>query len=371
MTAIWMALAAMAAVAAWCVLRPRASNAAATRAAQTPAAAAAPPTTFAASNPEPEVAAVPSEQGPMPEALAVLSFRNADRVASEKVAAIVGALQAIPRPPQALHQLVSIEFMAQANSSDIAEVVMREPMIAAKVMAKIHSPVYGLRQPITKIGQAITYLGTQSVRNVCMRYLLAESFKTDNPHINKIFEYLGETSTLASELCLRLAQRLNVADPGALMTHVLLSFTGHLAATVLQVHDRPAGSRAAPASLIQRVYGQQQELGLSGSEVGRLLMRDWQLPEALIDSVAAIDRVLVTPVEANVADNAAHAGLGYMCARLAERIVSGQISDLRHIDSLLEMDADFYHLPGYLALPALRGWREEFKSSDLLTSLRI
>jgi hypothetical protein len=155
------------------------------------------------------------------------------------------------------------------------------------------------------------------------------------------------------------------------MTHVLLSFTGHLAATVLQVHDRPAASRANPDSLVQRVYGQHQELGLSGSEVGRLLMRDWQLPHALIDSVASFDRVLVTPVEALDADNAAQVGLGYMCARLAERIVSGRISDLRTIDSLLEMDADFYHLPGYLALPALRGWREEFQSSDLLSGLRI
>jgi HD-like signal output (HDOD) protein len=208
------------------------------------------------------------------------------------------------------------------------------------------------------IGQAITFIGTTSVRNICLRYLLDESFKTDNAHIKKIFDALGDASTLASEMCLQLSKKIGLPDAPALMTQVLLSYTGHLAATVLQVGLRGGASRSHSVPLLQRFYGQQQELGLPGPEVGLLLMREWGLPAELAEGVAEIDRVLVTPVDGMAPERAAPLALGYLCARLADRITAGQIEDTRSIETLLELDPDFHHLHGYLALPALSGLRE-------------
>ena len=306
------------------------------------------------------VAPPPVEAGPRPMPLALENFtlRQTGALPHDRLNWTLERLRAIPHPPSALHRMSSLDFVGKSTSAELADVVMSEPLVAARVMARVHSPVYGLRQSVETLGQAITFIGTTSVRNICMRYLLEECFKTDSGHIRKIFESLSEASTLASELCLKLGRQIQLADAPALMTRVLLSYTGHLAATVLQVDRRGGTARTHAVSLLGRCYGQQQEIGLPGAEIGTLLMREWKLPKSMTDDVALIDRVLVTPVEQMPPDQAAELALGYLCCRLADRIVAGQIVDTREIDTLMELDADFHHLPGYLALPALSGLRE-------------
>lgn len=376
MSALWIAIGLVAACATWWIMRrmlPQpvgAETAKAAAAIDLSLATSGAHATIAARNEAAPVDAVAAaERGPMPDSLAMLSLRRAERLSAERLEWFATALHEIPRPPSALQRLVSLEFIGKASSSELADLIMGEPLVATKVMAKVHSPIYGLREPVTKIGQAITFIGTTSVRNVCLRYLLDESFSSGNVHVKKIFETLAESSNLGSELSLRVAQRLQLSDSASLMTDVLLSFTGHLAATMLQVKTRRIVSRSAPTSLLQRVYQQQQELGLPGSEIGRLLMSDWNLPDTLIQSVAAIDRVLVEPVEAAPPEQAAHLAVAYLCARLGERLADGRLENFEDIDALLEEDADFYHLRSYLALPALRGLRDVLVLPDLLAGM--
>lgn len=364
MLASWIAVGLLVACATWWLMRRRGSAAA-----HSPEDQPLPPTALASRVAAVPAVELPAVQRPVPEALAVLTLQSAERLSPEKREWFAEALREIPRPPSALHRLVSLDFITAASSSELADLVMSEPMVAAKVMAKVHSPIYGLREPVTKIGQAITFIGTTSVRNVCLRYLLDESFASQNAHVTKIFETLGEASMLGSELSFRLAQRLQLPDAAGLMTHVLLSFTGHLAATVLQLKVRQTVSDSAAIPLLQRIYLEQQELGLAGSEIGRLLMQEWSLPPALIDSVAAIDRVLVTPMEAALPAQAAHRAVGYLCARLGERLADGRLETLDGVDALLDEDVDFHRLQGYLALPALRDLRKALQAPDLLAGL--
>lgn len=374
MSALWIGIGVLAACATWWLMRRAGARPVVPAAGQTtvsleplPGSLAGPEgTTPVDTHPE---SVAPLDRGPMPESLAMLSLRRAERLTPERLQWFATALHEIPRPPSALQRLVSLDFIGKASSSELADLIMGEPLVATKVMSKVHSPIYGLREPVTRIGQAITFIGTTSVRNVCLRYLLDESFSSSNVHVKRVFETLAESSNLGSELSLRVAQRLQLPDSAALMTDVLLSFTGHLAATMLQVNTRRIESRSTPTSLLQRVYQQQQELGLAGSEIGRLLMREWNLPGALIDSVGAIDRVLVESVEVAPPEQAAHLALAYLCARLGERLADGRLDSFEDLDALLEDDVDFYHLRSYLALPALRGLRDVLRAPDLLAGM--
>lgn len=291
----------------------------------------------------------------LPDALAEFRWETPRDLPAPVLERHVQALRSIPRPPRALHQLLSHDFIWKANSSDLAELVRNEPLVAAKVLARVHSPAYGVAGTVTKIGQAITLLGMTAVRNICLRYLLDESFKSDDPQAVRSFEALGEASTLGSELAQQLAQRLSWPDPANASTLVLLSFTGHLAAVLLQVRHYPGERLAQPDALLPRVRDQQQVLGLPAAELGRLLMQGWQLPTDLIDEVAWIDRLLVTPVDAAPPGRAAEFALAYLSARLADRAVAGTLpDDPAALGELLDTDPDFHHLHGYLALPALR-----------------
>ena len=76
-----------------------------------------------------------------------------------------------------MQQLLSPEFVARASSTELSELVMAEPLIAAKVLSTVNSPFYALQKPVTNIGQAVTFLGINTVRSICLQYMLAEAFK--------------------------------------------------------------------------------------------------------------------------------------------------------------------------------------------------
>lgn len=313
--------------------------------------------------PAPTRPAVPEPGVAVPPALAAFKLVHADGLDVERKQALVAQLRHIPLPPPSLQQLVSPEFVNKATSAELSVLVMGDPLMAAKVLATVNSPFFGLQKPVGSIGQAITYLGFTSVRSIGLRYLLNNTFKAGNPELNRVFDTLWASSALASELCLKLAQKLDLPDQGALATHMVLSFIGQLATCSLM----PADLAVATAKLawFERVQGEQAQLGLASDEIGSLLMQAWGLPPSIIDEVRDIDLVLVTPPEAMEAQRGARLALCYLCARLGERLALGTLRDLAALDLNDEQDLDLFHLRSYLKAPALARLNEFLLAPDM------
>ena len=292
--------------------------------------------------------------------------RSAD-LPSEDAAAIMAMLSRIPRPPHALHKLVSPEFLADANTAQLSEMVIAEPQVAAKVLVMVNSPFYGLKTPLGSIGQAVTFLGMNTVCGICLQYMLDESFKSTDPEIKRIFDRLWNASAFASELCFKLAQLLQLPEPGTLVTHVVLSFLGPVASHSLLRKDLVISMAAR--GLLERSRTEQEHLGLCAAEIGSLLMQSWDLPKSIIDQVRDIDLVLVTPFETVQAQRAVRMGFCYFCARLGEKLAHGEVKDLATYHLEQEQGPEFFHLLSYLQVPALAGLTEVLHLPELVSSI--
>lgn len=249
----------------------------------------------------------------------------------------------LPRPPRAFHEFLPFDFVARASSNYVADLVAGEPIVAARILAKVNSAFYGARTPILQIGQAITFLGLQSVRNICLRYLLDESFRTANPGTRAALDELGESSTIASELCHRFAKRMVLDDPSSLTTHVVLSFTGHLACALMLPADPGLATDSGSPTLLHRFERQQASIGLAAPEVGRLLLSSWSLPPSLVDKVAMIDRVAM-PSDGTPTLQSQTRAIGFLCARLGERLARKQIGHSGQLEALPQIDRDLRFL---------------------------
>ena len=283
----------------------------------------------------------PPETGPSlarPEALDRFVRIRQDQLPRTDRDALLARLRTIPRPPKALHQLVSPEFLNTATSSALSDIVMGESLVAAKVLAMVNSPAYNLQTPVVGMGQAITFLGMNTVRSICLRYLLDDAFRAPNPAGSSPFQPVWNASSLGSELCFRVAQHWRIADAGALSTHVVLSFLGHLAATSLHPAQTAPG-----ASFLARTDLEQQQLGLSAVEIGTMLMSDWALPTPLVSDVRLIDHTLDTPVTSPATAVQTRVALAYACARLAEHLATIPGFDLTAFAPAAD-DPDWYHL---------------------------
>lgn len=259
-----------------------------------------------------------------------------DALAPQEARAVGELLHRIPRPPSALHKLASPDFLAHVTSAQLSDMVMAEPQVAAKVLVVVNSPLYGLKTPLGSIAQAITFLGMNTVRGICLQYLLDASFRQDDPEIRKIFQSLWNASALASELCFKLAQMLELPEQGALVTQVVLSFLGQLASHSLL----PKGLVLSMGSkgLLERSRIEQAQLGLCAAELGSLLMQQWELHPSIVARVRAVDQVLLEATDSRAT------ALCYLCARLGERLAHGEVRNLAEFWLDQEAGVDFFHL---------------------------
>ncbi len=332
------------------------------------AAPAAPPATTA-----PPVA-------PLPTALRAFRLVTHETLPPARAAGLVQQLQQIPPPPLTLHRLVSAEFLEAARPTALAELIMAEAQIAARLLATVNAPKYGLRKPVGSVVQAVSLLGLNTVRALCLQHLLHNSFGSPGPAHRQRLDRLLRASTLSSELCGRLATPLGLAEPGALVTQAVLCFLGPLATTVLLQPGSPAWG--PHASLLDRLGAEQAALGLGAGEVGALLMQAWGLPASIVQEVRDVDSLLVTPAHLVDPRRAPRLALCYLGARLGERLAQGSLADLadaaRPADGAQLADwqrsrpddPDFCHLGSYLALPALAGLGTHLQDPALLDAMR-
>lgn len=322
----------------------------------------------AAVAPAPAVAAVAAEVPALPDALTGWSWATLDDLSPARREALTASLRTIPRPPNALHQLVSPQFVDQASSGALAELIAAEPQLAAQVLATVNSPLYGLQRPVASIGQAVTFLGLNTVRALCVRHLLDASFQPGQPALREAYGQIWTASALASELCTRLAPGLNQPEPGALVTQVLLGFVGHLATASML--SRLPGVPLTGTDLLARVRTAQERLGVGPAEVGALLLGEWGLPATIVDEVRATDRLLVTPAGSLPAERARRLALAYLCARLGERLAAGALARVADADPLADPHPDSHHLRQHLADPALARLTEQLQAPDLGQALQ-
>jgi HDOD domain len=130
---------------------------------------------------------------PLPAELSGFRWLTEQELDPARRDALLAAVRGIPRPPRSMQQLLSPEFVAKAGSADLAELVTGEPLIAAKVLGTVNGPFYGLHKPVTSIGQSVTFLGINTVRSICLQYMLADAFKPKLAEAQRCFDTICPT----------------------------------------------------------------------------------------------------------------------------------------------------------------------------------
>ncbi len=366
MNLLWMALAALAVMGGGALLLSmrRPPGPTPRRVAPRPVAAPLPAPARTAADAAAQAIAVAQAAAPVPPAeLADFQPRPAIELPVERQAAVLTVFKDVPRPPRLLHHLLSPDFFGGASSAQLVDLISAEPLIAAKVLGAVNSPLYGLGRAVDSIGQAVTYLGLNTVRSLCLQYIVRSSFLSDTPDRKRLLEETWTASAMASELAQRLTQALGMDDRGALVSAVVLSFLGRVAL----VATTPRGILATLPSrgLLARERAEQQRLGLCAAEIGRLLMTDWGLPPGLVADAADLDRVLVTPAAELEHERGRRLALAYACARLGERMAAGGLRDLAVFDLRADDDVDLFHLRTALHVLPLARLPQALQAQDL------
>ena len=199
---------------------------------------------------------------------------------------IENRLKYCPRLPSlgsinsALRELLNAD---QRYTSQVAEIIRRDPSLTARLLRLVNSVYYGLSTPVNSIEDAVFYLGVRQIRQLVMVTPIIEDFQKlagkSTFAWREFWQHCIGTAILTREVISTLRAPTDEVDYVAGLIHDV----GKIAmASACPEHfeliHQPG--QMANTNLMER---EREILGLDHCEVGAMYLRSHNLPDALVD----------------------------------------------------------------------------------------
>lgn len=185
-------------------------------------------------------------------------------------------------------QVVELVDQEEDGAKDLCHYVLSDTALCQKILRLANSQAYrkATGTPITNVTRAITLIGFNEVRTAAMSILLLETL-ANNPHSHSVrFEL--EVSMYASLIARKVGRSdvFQASEEGAI--GALLRNLGPLvvASHAHQCYDEIA--RLTASGEISATQAETMVLGCSYERLSISILVEWQLPEAIINSITPL-----------------------------------------------------------------------------------
>jgi signal transduction histidine kinase/HD-like signal output (HDOD) protein len=196
----------------------------------------------------------------------------------------LATLDHLPTLPQILLKLIHTCGEDSANAGDISEIVEKDPALSSRILRLVNSAYYSLPYNVSSIRQAVSLVGTGTVKNLAFCASVCEAFrKTKKASGFNIKRYWWH-SLRCGLLSRLLAKEINYSQPEEAFLCGLFHDIGIL---VLWVHFGDTYGRILAEHLHneEALLAAEVRLGATHSEVGAWLLRRWDMPSFMSDAV--------------------------------------------------------------------------------------
>lgn len=205
----------------------------------------------------------------------------ATRVELDRRALGASSLPSVPRLYAELSELLA---SGNAGAPDIAQVIEQDIAMTAKVLQLANSGYFGRRSSVTKVTDAVAYLGTDTLRALLLHAEAFRAFAIDPPIPGFDLDELHRHSARVARLATLLPREAGSSSDA--MTAGLLHDIG-LLALAAQDPDDLAQTLALAREHHQPIHDIERERhGITHAEIGAHLLALWGLPHTVTEAVA-------------------------------------------------------------------------------------
>jgi HD-like signal output (HDOD) protein len=198
-------------------------------------------------------------------------------------------------PPLSLTAVRLIELMAdpEVEVDDIADIIVQDPGLAARIVGLANAAYFGQVQPIHSVKEAIVrVLGLNTVKSLSLSIAVSGIFKTDQCQNFSLRDYWFEAigcATLARMLAKELAPESR-PNPDAVYMGGLLHNLGYLIlAYAFPVELSGVLDRMRREEEIDSISLQREQIGIDWISAGVWVARRWHLPESVVRMINGLD----------------------------------------------------------------------------------
>ncbi|MBN2232760.1 MAG: HDOD domain-containing protein [Deltaproteobacteria bacterium] len=207
----------------------------------------------------------------------------------------------IPSPPQVISRLLTMIADDQCNAGQLGELILQDPALTARILKVANSPFYHFNNKIETVSHAISLLGQDTIRLLCVSEAFLAIFPPQNTGLPDDFQRHNTHSLLTGLVAKAIAARLGLAlDPEKCFVAGLLHDIGR---PVLWYNfpEHVREFRRWIAGGISECEAERLAFGYDHTRIGTWLAEEWQLGDDL--SAAIIDHHRDHPLhEGNATD---------------------------------------------------------------------
>jgi len=202
----------------------------------------------------------------------------------ESLRAVVGRVGSLPTMPKVYAQLQAVLADPAVSTAKVAEVVARDPAIAAKILQVVNSAFFRHPKTITRIKDAVTHLGFGSIRNLVMSAEIFAKWEHAAGPQRLDSEQLQTHALATAAACAALAAGTPLAEDAWLVG--LIHDIGYWVFIQQNSKQLVQVLETAEQQHISSYEAEQRVIGATHAEAGAYLLGLWGLPYPLVEAVA-------------------------------------------------------------------------------------
>ena len=194
---------------------------------------------------------------------------------------LLAAVDHLPPLPAVLSRLLRMLNDEHCSSTQIAALIEKDSVLSGSVLQCVNSAYYGLMQRVSSIRQAVTLLGFGTVRNLALGFSMKRMLSSSKATSSKLHAAYSQHALGCAVMTQFLALYSRTEDADAAFAAGLFHDIGEL----LIIKTLP---EMAPKLVTHWEQGEgtledseQELLGVTHPELSGIVLKRWELPEAL------------------------------------------------------------------------------------------
>lgn len=197
----------------------------------------------------------------------------------------LGAVTRLPAIPEMASKIIQLNNNPYAHVNDLANVISRDPSLAAQVMRYAASPLYGFGNAIDSLSKAIKILGYDVVMHLALGIATGKPFKIARSGplgLRAYWRHATHSAALVQALGRELPRELRPRPGLSYLTGLLHNFGQLIIGELLRKEFDRVNELVAEQPERPLIEIEQELLGFHHGHVGAWLLERWELPEEIV-----------------------------------------------------------------------------------------
>jgi HD-like signal output (HDOD) protein len=206
----------------------------------------------------------------------------------ENLRDLLNNLDSLPAVPEIARKILSLKLNTDEDDMELLGMIAQDPPIMSKIVGLSNSPLFNTGRSITKLDRAVTLLGIKRVKTIALSFSMISSMTRKSAgqlNIQSLWKH-----SLAIAMAMEILACFMPQDRRPEDDEIYLAGLLHNIGFFVLDYIHPQLSDKFHARLATEINSSLQEveaemLGISLGEIGAMLGRYWNLPEAIVASM--------------------------------------------------------------------------------------